>query len=65
MRNTIRKVIIVVPVLITSCQVSENWKSGPVNAQARITATAKINTSGEPTIMDVFVANLLKRSFIG
>ena len=32
-RNTIRKVTIVVPVLIMSCQVSLQWKIGPVTAQ--------------------------------
>ena len=31
-RNTIRKVMIVVPVLMTSCQVSEKPKNGPVTA---------------------------------
>ena len=33
-RNTIRKVTIVVEVLITSCQVSLNPKNGPLIAQA-------------------------------
>ena len=28
-----RKVTMVVPVLITSCQVSLQWKSGPLTAQ--------------------------------
>jgi len=30
MRKTIKKVIMVVPVLITSCQFSEWWNTGPV-----------------------------------
>jgi hypothetical protein len=32
MRKTMRKVMMVVPVLITSCQVSEKWNTGPVAA---------------------------------
>src|SRR5260370_1152032 len=40
MRNTIRKVTIVVPVFITSCQVSEKWKSGPVRPQTSTIRTA-------------------------
>src|SRR4029450_5226095 len=35
----------VVPVLITSCQVSEKAKSGPVAAQTTITAKARPNAS--------------------
>jgi hypothetical protein len=35
-----RKVTIVVPVLMTSCQVSEKPKKGPETAQTRMTATA-------------------------
>ena len=37
-RNTIRKVMMVVPVLMMSCQVSEKWNTGPVTAQTRITS---------------------------
>ena len=46
MRNTIRNVTIVVPVLITSCQVSEKPKMGPVMAQTRMMprASAKAGT---------------------
>ncbi|TCS88455.1 hypothetical protein EDD80_103320 [Anseongella ginsenosidimutans] len=47
-RETIRKVMIVVPVLITSCQVSENPKTGPVTIQALINPPATINAIGEP-----------------
>src|SRR5215831_15980391 len=48
MRNTIRKVTTVVPVLITSCHESLKWNSGPVTAQAATTSTASANASGVP-----------------
>ena len=38
-KNTMRKVTMVVPVLMTSCHVSEKWKMGPVTAQPRMTST--------------------------
>src|SRR3954452_9062796 len=41
--------MIVVPVLMTSCQVSDQPKSGPVAAQRRTTAQATTNAHGEPT----------------
>ena len=46
MRNTIRNVTMVVPVLMTSCQVSEKSKIGPVIAQTRTipSASAKAGT---------------------
>ena len=37
-RNTIRKVTMVVPVLMTSCQTSEKPKIGPVTAQTTTSA---------------------------
>src|SRR5437762_589714 len=40
MRNTIRKVTMVVPVLMTSCQVSEKPKNGPVTAQTTTVSKA-------------------------
>src|SRR5919199_3531984 len=40
-RNTIRKVTIVVPVLITNCQVSENPNTGPVTAHTMSTSAAR------------------------
>ena len=49
MRNTIRKVTIVVPVLMTSCQVSEKPNSGPVKAQAMTTASATPKAHDVPT----------------
>src|SRR5262245_12348890 len=40
MRNTIRNVTMVVPVLMTSCQVSEYWKTGPEIPHTRIVPSA-------------------------
>lgn len=52
--------MIVVPVLITSCQVSENPKSGPVITHIRITVTARIKASGFPVARVITFENLLK-----
>ncbi|GLS73047.1 hypothetical protein GCM10007890_50620 [Methylobacterium tardum] len=38
----------VVPVLISNCHVSEKPKSGPLTAQARITAMLAAKVSGRP-----------------
>ena len=62
-KKTIRKVTIVVPVLITSCQVSEKLKRGPVTNQPRTTAKASRNAAGEPTRVEVLWASLRKTSF--
>ncbi len=43
----------VVPVFITSCQVSENPKSGPLIIQNKIMTTAKMKAIGDPTVMEV------------
>jgi hypothetical protein len=48
MTNTIRKVMIVVPVLMTSCQVSENPKTGPLTPQTMTMAQARMNVTGFP-----------------
>ena len=40
--------MMVVPVLITSCQVSEKPKSGPVTAQTSTTATAAMKAQDRP-----------------
>ena len=58
MRNTIRKVTIVVPVLMTSCQVSLKPKSGPVSAHSAMTAHAATNATGRPA---AFAVHLAKR----
>jgi hypothetical protein len=48
MRNTMRNVTIVVPVLITSCQVSEKRKIGPVSAQTKTTRNARRKADAVP-----------------
>src|SRR5690606_31193137 len=47
-RNTIRKVMIVVPVLITSCQVSLKPNIGPDTAHPSTTSTAMMKVAGRP-----------------
>ena len=48
MRKTIRKVMMVVPVLMTSCHVSENLKTGPVTPHTTIVARATANAHEPP-----------------
>jgi hypothetical protein len=55
-RKTIRKVTIVVPVLMTSCHVSENRKRGPVTAQMTITAQAKTKADARPAAWEALFA---------
>jgi hypothetical protein len=43
-----RKVTIVVPVLMTNCQVSLNPKKGPSNAQPTMTPQASTKVRGRP-----------------
>src|SRR5438045_2435127 len=43
----------VVPVLITSCQVSEKPNSGPVPSHTSTTIAAKRKLSGEPTALAI------------
>jgi hypothetical protein len=50
--NTIRKVMMVVAVLITSCQVSEKPKSGPVAPQTTTPASASMKAPGLPASSD-------------
>src|SRR6476659_3735342 len=56
MRKTIRNVTIVVPVLITSCQVSEKWKSGPVIAHTTTVPSASAKTQARPTSREMTLA---------
>jgi hypothetical protein len=63
MRKTIKKVMIVVPVLITSCQVSLNPNSGPVTAHAATTETAIMNVNGLPVILAVNFAKRENQDF--
>jgi hypothetical protein len=46
--NTIKNVIMVVPVLMTNCQVLEKSNNGPVIAQVRIRKKATMNAIGLP-----------------
>jgi hypothetical protein len=55
-RKTIRKVAMVVPVLITSCHVSENPKSGPVTAHTTMTRKAMPKAIGLPVAREVALA---------
>ena len=57
MRNTMRKVTIAVPVLITNYQVSLNLKIGPVRSQAATTTLASKNARGRPVTRAVAFAN--------
>lgn len=52
--------IIVVLVLMTNCQVSENLNSGPEIPQSMTIAAAPINVFGEPTTSEAILAKLLK-----
>ena len=53
-----RNVTIVVPVLMTNCQVSLKWNSGPVTIQTAMTQTARTNTLGRPQKCAAAFANL-------
>lgn len=55
-----QNVTIVVPVLITSCQVSLKAKIGPVTAQAKTRLAANRKAAGLATTLEVPVANRLK-----
>ena len=61
-RKTIRNVTTVVPVLITSCQVSEKWKSGPVAAHTITISAAAMKAQGVPTAFEVRWESLRKNS---
>ena len=56
MRKTIRKVIIVVAVFMTSCQVLLNPNMGPVIAQTRMMIMAITKATGRPVILAVHFA---------
>jgi hypothetical protein len=49
-RNTIKNVTIELPVLITSCQVSENRKYGPTQNQTITIASVEMKAQGEPAL---------------
>jgi hypothetical protein len=60
-------VMTVVPVLITSCQVSLKRNNGPVTSQTRITPTARMKVEGRPVTRAVaFVSRVNRdRDFAG
>src|SRR4051794_20010287 len=63
MRKTIRNVTIVVPVLMTSCQVSEKWKNGPVIAHTTTVPSASAKTQARPTSREVAFATSANNLF--
>src|SRR5499426_3729851 len=67
MRKTIKNVIIVVPVLMTSCHVSLKPKTGPVPAQTTITMTATRKATGRPVARAVHLAKRVNQDldFVG
>lgn len=54
--------MIVVTVLMASCQVSEKLKNGPAHSQAPNTTVAETKAAGEPRRVETAVANFLKKS---
>lgn len=50
----------VVPVLITSCHVSDHWKSGPVIIQINTTPKASMKAAGCPAKLAVRCENAAK-----
>jgi hypothetical protein len=52
----------VVPVLITNCQVFEKWNRGPVTAHIAMIRMAPIKAHFEPSHPDAEAANLPNRS---
>src|SRR5271155_4410197 len=64
MTNTIRKVTMVVPVFMTSCQVSEKWNKGPVIPQTTIIITATANAHLDPSQPEAVAANFPNQSLI-
>lgn len=57
MRNTIRNVMMVVPVLMTSCQVSLKSKRGPLRPQTTTTHRASMKARGPPMTRAAVWAN--------
>ena len=55
---------IVVPVLITNCQLSQKWNSGPTAAQRTITKAAPRNAHLDPNHVDAWVEKRPKESLL-
>jgi hypothetical protein len=64
-QKTIRNVTIVVPVLMTSCQVSLKPNKRPVTANTRTTAAARRKVAGRPEIREVATASLANQLLFG
>jgi hypothetical protein len=58
--NTMRKVTIVVPVLLMSCQVFDHWKIGPLTPHTTMTASASAKVAGRPAWRAVQSTSLSK-----
>src|ERR1700737_249014 len=61
-RKTIKNVTIVVPVLMTSCQLLEKWQAGPSNAQTTTADNAVRNPQRPPVTRIVQPETLVNRS---
>ena len=57
--------MMVVVVLMTSCQVSENLKMGPSAAQQITRAQQPMNTSGRPVHLETAPANFVNARVAG
>ena len=64
MRKTIKNVMMVVPVLMTSCQVLLKWKIGPVTAQRITTPSAARNACGRPVARAVALEQVVKKLLV-
>jgi len=64
-RNTIRKVTILLIVFMTSCHESEKPKIGPVISQPATNAAAKPKAHGRPLLVAVSDANLENQCWFG
>ena len=54
----------VVPVLITSCHVSDHWNIGPEIAQTMIIVSANMKAIGRPVAADTLLATCSKNWFM-
>src|ERR1700730_2815600 len=64
MTKTISMLTILVTVLITNCQVSLQWKSGPVTNQTKVIKQMATNAELEPASFAVFCAMLANPCFL-
>lgn len=62
MRNTIKNVTMVVPVLMISCQVSDHANMGPLMPQTMMTPKARQKVEARPACPAVHCASLSNRS---